>query len=144
MLFCKDRINSDCFLIFLVKKHNHALWQSIFLLWLFCQPQVMSVCQFLPSVNTPSYCFLLIIFASFRARYFIIKKKVRENRNIFGLLCLRLIFLFFSIWYLCNKITCIHFQTVNGLFTTRNSATFHSKVGHFLCVSYRVIFRKSA
>jgi len=35
VLFCKDRINPDCFLIFLVKKHNHALWQSIFLLWLF-------------------------------------------------------------------------------------------------------------
>lgn len=43
------------------------------------------------------YSFLLLSpyhFASFRARYFIIKKKVRENRNIFGLLCLRLIFYF--------------------------------------------------
>lgn len=48
----------------------------------------------LPSVDTPSYCFLLIIFASFQAQNFIIKQKVRENRNIFGLLCLRLIFLF--------------------------------------------------
>lgn len=61
----------------------------------FCQPQVMSVCQFLPSFNTPSYCFLLILFAPFRAQNFIIKQKVRENRNIFGLLCLRLTFLFF-------------------------------------------------
>lgn len=60
----------------------------------FCQPQVMSVCQFLPSFNTPSYRFLLIIFASFQAQCFIIRQKVRENRNIFGLLCLRLIFLF--------------------------------------------------
>lgn len=33
-------------------------------------------------------------FAPFRAQNFIIKQKVRENRNIFGLLCLRLIFLF--------------------------------------------------
>lgn len=49
----------------------------------------------LPSVDTPSYCFLLIIFASFQAQCFIIRQKVRENRNIFGLLCLRLIFLFF-------------------------------------------------
>ena len=144
MLFCKDRINSDCFLIFLVKKHNHALWQSIFLLWLFCQPQVMSVCRFLPSFNTSSYCFLLILFASFRAQNFIIKQNVRENRNIFGLLCLRLIFFISFIWCLCNKTTYIHFQTVSGLFTTRNSATFHSKVGHFLCVIHRVIFRKSA
>lgn len=94
MLFCKDRINPDCFLIFLVKKHNHALWQSIFLLWPFCQPKVMYVCRFLPSVNIPSYCFLLILFAPSQVRYFIIKQKVRENRNIFGLLCLRLIFLF--------------------------------------------------
>lgn len=61
----------------------------------FCQPQVMSVCQFLPSFNTPSYRFLLIIFAPFRAQNFIIKQKARENRNIFGLLCLRLIFPFF-------------------------------------------------
>lgn len=144
MLFCKDRINSDCFLIFLVKKHNHALWQSIFLLWPFCQPQVMSVCRFLPSFNTSSYCFLLIIFASFQAQNFIIKQKVRKNRNIFGLLCLRLIFFVSFIWYLCNKTMYIHFQTVSGLFTTRNSATFHSKVGHFLCVIHRVIFRKSA
>lgn len=49
----------------------------------------------LPSVDTPSYCFLLIIFASFQAQNFIIKQKVRENRNIFGLLCLRLTFSFF-------------------------------------------------
>lgn len=48
----------------------------------------------LPSVDTPSYCFLLIIFASFQAQCFIIRQKVRKNRNIFGLLCLRLIFLF--------------------------------------------------
>lgn len=41
----------------------------------FCQPQVMSVCQFLPLFNTPSYRFLLIIFASFQAQNFIIKKK---------------------------------------------------------------------
>lgn len=34
-------------------------------------------------------------FESFQAQKFIIKKKVRENRNIFGLLCLRLIFSFF-------------------------------------------------
>ena len=61
----------------------------------FCLPQVMSVCQFLPSVNTPSNSFPLIIFAPFQAQYFIIKQKVRENRNIFGLLCLRLIFSFF-------------------------------------------------
>lgn len=61
----------------------------------FCLPKVMSVCQFLPSFNTPSYCFLLIIFASFQAQCFIIRQKVRENRNIFGLLCLRLIFSFF-------------------------------------------------
>ena len=60
----------------------------------FCQPQVMSVCRFLPSVDTPSYRFLLILFAPFRAQNFIIKQNVRENRNIFGLLCLRLIFLF--------------------------------------------------
>ena len=60
----------------------------------FCQPQVMSVCQFLPSFNTSSYCFLLILFAPFRAQNFIIKQKVRENRNIFSLLYLRLIFLF--------------------------------------------------
>ena len=60
----------------------------------FCQPQVMSVCQFLPSFNTPSYRFLLIIFESFQAQCFIIRQKVRKNRNIFGLLCLRLIFLF--------------------------------------------------
>lgn len=46
----------------------------------------------LPSVDTPSYCFLLILFTPFQVRYFIIKQKVRENRNIFGLLCLRLIF----------------------------------------------------
>ena len=104
----------------------------------------MSVCQFLPSFNTPSYRFLLIIFESFQAQCFIIRQKVRENRNIFGLLCLRLIFLISFIWYLCNKTAHIHFQTVSGLFTTRNSATFHSKVGHFLSVSHRVIFRKSA
>lgn len=61
----------------------------------FCQPQVMSVCQFLPSFNTPSYCFLLILFAPFQAQNFIIKQKVRENCNIFGSLCLRLIFSFF-------------------------------------------------
>lgn len=48
----------------------------------------------LPSVDTPSYCFLLIIFASFQAQCFIIRQKVRKNRNIFDLLCLRLIFLF--------------------------------------------------
>ena len=48
----------------------------------------------LPSVNTLSYSFLLIIFALFQAQCFIIRQKVRENRNIFGLLCLRLIFLF--------------------------------------------------
>lgn len=60
----------------------------------FCLPKVMSVCQFLPLFNTPSYCFLLILFASFQAQCFIIRQKVRENRNIFGLLCLRLIFLF--------------------------------------------------
>lgn len=60
----------------------------------FCLPKVMSVCQFLPSVDTPSYSFLLILFASFQAQNFIIKQKVRENHNIFGLLCLRLIFLF--------------------------------------------------
>lgn len=65
------------------------------LIMAFCQPQVMSVCRFLPSVNIPSYCFLLILFASFQAQNFIIKQKVRENRNIFGLLCLRLIFSFF-------------------------------------------------
>ena len=61
----------------------------------FCQPQVMSVCQFLPSFNTPSNSFLLILFAPFQVRYFIIRQKVRKNRNIFGLLCLRLIFSFF-------------------------------------------------
>lgn len=61
----------------------------------FCLPKVMSVCRFLPSFNTSSYSFLLILFAPFRAQNFIIKKKVRENRNIFGLLCLRLTFLFF-------------------------------------------------
>lgn len=110
----------------------------------FCLPKVMSVCQFLPSFNTPSYCFLIIIFASFQSLNFIIKQKVRENRNIFGLLCLRLIFFISFIWYLCNKTAYIHFQTVSGLFTTRNSVTFHSKVGHFLCVIHRVIFRKSA
>lgn len=60
----------------------------------FCLPKVMSVCRFLPSFNTPSYCFLLILFAPFQAQCFIIRQKVRENRNIFGLLCLRLIFLF--------------------------------------------------
>lgn len=60
----------------------------------FCLPKVMSVCQFLPLFNTSSYCFLLILFAPSQVRYFIIKQKVRENRNIFGLLCLRLIFLF--------------------------------------------------
>lgn len=36
----------------------------------------------LPSFNTPSYCFLLILFAPFQAQNFIIKQKVRENRNI--------------------------------------------------------------
>ena len=36
----------------------------------------------------------------------------------------------------------ILFQTVSGLFPTRNSATFHSKVGHFLSVNYRVILKK--
>lgn len=61
----------------------------------FCLPKVMSVCRFLPSFNTSSYCFLLIIFASFQAQNFIIKQKVRENSNIFGLLYLRLIFSFF-------------------------------------------------
>ncbi len=61
----------------------------------FCLPKVMSVCRFLPSFNTSSYSFLLILFAPFRAQNFIIKKKVRENRNIFGLLCLRLTFSFF-------------------------------------------------
>lgn len=60
----------------------------------FCLPKVMSVCQFLPSFNTSSYRFLLIIFASFQAQCFIIRQKVRENRNIFSLLYLRLIFLF--------------------------------------------------
>ena len=65
----------------------------------FCQPQVMSVCRFLPSVNTPSYCFLLILFVPFQALYFIIMQKARENRNIFGLLCLRLIFYFFYIMF---------------------------------------------
>lgn len=43
------------------------------------------------------YSFLLLSpypFASFQAQCFIIRQKVRENRNIFGLLCLRLIFLF--------------------------------------------------
>ena len=106
MLFCKDRINPDYFLIFLVKKHNHALWQSVFLLWPFCLPKVMSVCQFLPSFNTPSYCFLLILFASFRAQNFIIKQNVRENCNIFGLLCLRLIFLFL-LYGVCVTKQCI-------------------------------------
>lgn len=38
-------------------------------------------------------------FASFQAQNFIIKKKVRENRNIFGLLCLRLTFSFFYIMF---------------------------------------------
>ena len=52
----------------------------------FCQPQVMSVCQFLPSFNTPSYCFLLILFAPSQVRYFIIKQKVLENRNFFWLI----------------------------------------------------------
>ena len=94
MFFCKDRINPDYFLIFLVKKHSHSLRQRIFWLWLFCLPKVMSVCRFLPSFNTSSYCFLLILFAPFRAQNFIIKQKVRENRNILGLLYLRLIFLF--------------------------------------------------
>lgn len=61
----------------------------------FCQPQVMSVCQFLPSFNTPSYCFLLILFCVISSPEFHHKEKVRENRNIFGLLCLRLIFSFF-------------------------------------------------
>lgn len=41
----------------------------------FCLPKVMSVCRFLPSVNTSFNRFLLIIFASFQAQNFIIKKK---------------------------------------------------------------------
>lgn len=60
----------------------------------FCLPKVMSVCRLLLSFNTSSYRFLLIIFASFQAQCFIIRQKVRENRNIFSLLYLRLIFLF--------------------------------------------------
>lgn len=72
----------------------------------FCLPKVMSVCQFLPLFNTPSYCFLLILFASFQAQNFIIKKKVRENRNIFGLLYLRLIFLFL-LYNVCVTKQCV-------------------------------------
>lgn len=60
----------------------------------FCLPKVMSVCRFLPSFNTPSYCFLLILFCVISSPEFHHKEKVRENRNIFGLLCLMLIFLF--------------------------------------------------